>query len=149
MAGKQKKFPKVSKKIRWFLTDESGKITKKDALGLSAGATLLAAASEVSATNWWHASGTGDGHFSHAPNPGWGHANVSSAATCPHVSGLVNGHLSSSQSPTANYLTWHGSHGSHGSHWSHGSHGSHGSHSSSGSGDSGDSGTGSWSGSGY
>jgi hypothetical protein len=28
-------FPKIKKKIKGFLTDESGKISKKDALGLA------------------------------------------------------------------------------------------------------------------
>jgi len=31
----------LKKKLKVFLTDESGKITKKDALGLAAGAVLL------------------------------------------------------------------------------------------------------------
>jgi hypothetical protein len=33
---KKKIFPKVKKQFQNFLTDESGKITKKDALGVSA-----------------------------------------------------------------------------------------------------------------
>jgi len=37
MSVKKKKiFPKVTKKFQNFLTDESGKITKKDAFGISA-----------------------------------------------------------------------------------------------------------------
>jgi uncharacterized protein (UPF0216 family) len=39
---KNKKFPKLKKSLKKFLTDESGKITKKDALGISAVAVLVA-----------------------------------------------------------------------------------------------------------
>jgi hypothetical protein len=35
-ANKKKIFPKLGKNIKSFLADESGKITKKDALGLAA-----------------------------------------------------------------------------------------------------------------
>jgi len=41
MIQKKGKIPKIKKSIKNFLTDESGKITKKDALGLSV-ATLFA-----------------------------------------------------------------------------------------------------------
>lgn len=37
----KKFFPKLQKKLRGFLTDESGKISKKDALGLSIGSIML------------------------------------------------------------------------------------------------------------
>lgn len=47
---KKSLFPKLKKKIKGFLTDESGKISKKDALGLSAGAMLLSGADEAMAT---------------------------------------------------------------------------------------------------
>jgi hypothetical protein len=46
---KSKKFPKLQKSLKNFLTDESGKITKKDALGLAAGAVLLSGIENVSA----------------------------------------------------------------------------------------------------
>jgi len=49
MEPKKKLFPKLKKKLRGFLTDESGKISKKDALGLSVGAMLLMGADEVMA----------------------------------------------------------------------------------------------------
>jgi len=45
----KKIFPKIKKKLKSFLADESGKITKKDALGLAAGAVLLSGVDEVSA----------------------------------------------------------------------------------------------------
>ena len=41
--------------LKNFLTDESGKITKKDALGISAGAALLAGLEDVAAG---HSSGS-------------------------------------------------------------------------------------------
>jgi hypothetical protein len=34
-ANKKKLFPKLKKKLKGFITDESGKISKKDALGLA------------------------------------------------------------------------------------------------------------------
>jgi hypothetical protein len=46
---KKKLFPKLKKKLKGFITDESGKITKKDALGLAVGAVLLSGAVEVGA----------------------------------------------------------------------------------------------------
>ncbi len=46
--SKKKLFPKLKKKLRSFLTDESGKITKKDALGLAAWGAFLAMADTVS-----------------------------------------------------------------------------------------------------
>ena len=46
---KKKFIPKLKKSLKNFLTDESGKITKKDALGLSAGAAILGLASTVDA----------------------------------------------------------------------------------------------------
>ena len=50
MAEKKKKlFPKLKKKIANFLADESWEITKKDALGISAWAVLLASAEVVDA----------------------------------------------------------------------------------------------------
>ena len=119
MSDKKKKiFPKLKKKIKWFLTDESGKITKKDALGLAAGAVLLSGVDEVSA-----------GHSSNFSSKGnkdwWGNPSCSYA----HASWIVNGHYSRDVS---GIVIWHHE-GSktlwtHSSHSSHGSHGSHGSH---------------------
>jgi hypothetical protein len=53
---KKKIFPKIQKKIKSFLTDESGKISKKDALGLSVGAILLSGVSDVSMAVAAHSS---------------------------------------------------------------------------------------------
>ena len=104
---KKKFFPKIKKKIKGFLTDESGKITKKDALGLAAGAVLLSGIEEVSA-----------GHSSTYSNrwnrDWWGNP------YCNHASWVVNWHYSATSS-----INWyhegqktlykHSSHSSHGS----------------------------------
>ena len=106
--NKKKFFPKIKKKLKWFLTDESWKITKKDALWLSVWAVLLAWIEEVNA--------------------------VYCSAGSVHSSWLVNWHFSTTTNCSTNsdtisqIVNWHSSHGSHGSHWSHGSHGSHWSH---------------------
>lgn len=41
MSEKKKIFPKLKKKLENFLTDESGEITKKDALGVAAGVVVF------------------------------------------------------------------------------------------------------------
>jgi len=46
---KRKVFPKLGKKIKSFLANESGKISKKDALWLAAGSVLLGGINEVNA----------------------------------------------------------------------------------------------------
>lgn len=43
----KKVFPQLKKSLKNLLTDESGKITKKDALGISAAALLLAGAEDA------------------------------------------------------------------------------------------------------
>jgi hypothetical protein len=127
---KKKLIPKLKKSLKNFLTDESGKITKKDALGLSAGAALLGIASTADAVSTYdrYASPAlpfpSDASVYSAPN----HTNTwitqmtsISAATCNHASGIVNGHYSSV--PTVNLsnqvynlVNTHTSHASHGSH---------------------------------
>ncbi len=131
MEKKKKIFPKIKKKLEWFLTDESGKISKKDALWIAAGGVILASASAVSAGHSssysWLPGGNG-----HSNGNGW---NCSSTVPySEHASGIVNGHLSSNVSWTKTASCyggtgshWNVRHSSHSSHWSHGSHGSHGS----------------------
>lgn len=115
MISKNKKFfPKLKKKLKWFLTDESWKISKKDALGLAVGAVLLSGVGEV-----WAIDCTS------TPPAAWTFTQ-SVTVTGTHASWVVNWHYSATPTPTS--FCWHWSHGSHGSHWSHGSHGSHGSH---------------------
>ena len=101
MVKKKKIFPKIQKKLKSFLADESGKITKKDALWLAAGAVLLSGVDEVVA----------------------GHSNSYSAVTVTcsstHGSWIVNWHYSSNLTGTPSPSTAH-THASHSSHWSHG-----------------------------
>lgn len=114
-----KVFPKLQKKIKWFLSEESGKISKKDALWISVGALLLSEVHETLAANPAPWTLTQGGWLTECT------ASVTATATVSHASGLVNGHYSAV--PTANIAfsgghASHGSHGSHGSHWSHWSH---------------------------
>ncbi len=143
MTNNKKFFPKLKKKIKNFLTDESWKITKKDALWLSVWAMIMSWVDYVSAahssslyyiwhanwyTVWWHQSWY----------TVWWHQNWYRTT---HSSSIVNWH--SSGTPNAWHISWypiawhaswypiawhvnaasywhssHGSHGSHGSHWS-------------------------------
>ena len=73
----KKIFPKIKKNIKSFLTDESWKITKKDALWLSVWAVLL---SWAEIAFWWD-----DAHSSHSSAPHSSYpTHVSSA--CWHIS---------------------------------------------------------------
>lgn len=148
MTSQNKKFfPKLKKKLKWFLTDESWKISKKDALGLAVGAVLLSWVGEV----FWDAHSnsciienlanpvrpnTWD-WFANPPATGVSRDNTPCLIKWSiHWSWVVNWHFSSNTTLwVSSWLTWqpnstwhsshssHGSHGSHGSHWSHWSHG--------------------------
>lgn len=119
MSEKKKLFPKLKKQISDFLADESGEITKKDALWIAAGATILAGVESVEAnwntTYWWSPA---------LPQPtNW--ATLVSNPICSHVSWIVNGHISQTPWIDSSKSWWvyrwvatHTSHGSHGSHWS-------------------------------
>ncbi len=111
MVNKKKFFPKFKKKLSSFLTDESGKITKKDALGLAAGALLLWSAGDVEAAHTngpcghvsqWHASWyTPWGHKNwYAP---WGHVSQT-AVDAKQMSSQVTGTKTSHSSWIVN---WH------------------------------------------
>lgn len=113
MSEKKKLFPKLKKKISDFLADESGEITKKDALWIAAGATILAGVESVEAEIITKVSSDWK----------WWTTTIKIDVPSSHLSWVVNGHMSSR--PYDNMSISHGSHGSHGSHWSHGSHGSH------------------------
>ncbi len=132
----KKQFPKMQKKLKWFLTDESGKITKKDALGISLGASILTGTNEAIAAlpscsypSVWHGSGVVNGHHSSSPNPSstpscatGSNNNYSLACTTnvSHTSGIVNGHYS--WTPTITVTpSGHCNHASHASHSNHGS----------------------------
>lgn len=57
----KKSFPKIKKSLKWFLTDESWKVTKKDVLWISVWATVISwlGTNEVAAMNCWaHTSST-------------------------------------------------------------------------------------------
>lgn len=107
---KKKLFPKLKKQLSDFLTDESWEITKKDALGISAGAVLLTGVESVDAGHWNYYSPS-------LPSYNWAQVVTVSDMTCSHVSGVVNWHVS--QVPKVNYRntihthsSWHSSHGS-------------------------------------
>ena len=128
---KKKIFPKFKKKIKAFLTDESWKITKKDALWLAAWSVLLNWIWEVDALSWghsntvcwhanqgaisaywtaWHLNWTKSTHgntwfnWHYSNSPTWGHYNW-----LPIWWHISQGHANASL---------HCSHSSHGSHWS-------------------------------
>ena len=103
--AKKKIFPKVKKKFQNFLTDESGKITKKWALWLSAGAALLSVFDNVDAAIYHHNmlvnpehSNSNPGVFGHQNTVYWNYYNLEVDYTpgvgCSqnHASWLVNGH---------------------------------------------------------
>ena len=151
----KKTFPKFTKKLSSFLTDESGKITKKHALGLSAWAAMLATLEVADAHVWtsththsiWFTCGSPDVDISETINwhfswNQWGTAvatcnpspyspwAVTNTATCNpvvwHSSGIVNGHYNTAT--TASALRPPVDSYNQVGHCSHGSHGSHGSH---------------------
>lgn len=119
-AKKKKIFPKVKKKFENFLTDESGKITKKGALWISAGAALLSSFDSVDAATYHFNDSFNTSHSntaaSHSSHSSWcgGHSNAiphsnitygnfrdvvvdyDAGAGCvtSHASGIVNGHAS-------------------------------------------------------
>ena len=74
----KKSFPKIKKSLKWFLTDESWKVTKKDVLWISAWAWLISA------------------------------MNVEVASACEHVSNVSHssGCSSTSQWSVAWYTSW-------------------------------------------
>ena len=112
MIKNKKVFPKLKKKLKWFLTDESGKITKKDALWLSAWALLLSSVDDLSAgSDSWSASvDAWGGHICDAQ--------AECTATANHASWIVNWHYSSNPAATANIQNASVSHYSHSNHGS-------------------------------
>lgn len=114
---KKKIFPKFKKKLSWFLTDESGKVAKKDVLGLSIGGLLLWSVDNVTLADhadlaFWilthsnyaggHTSVCSSSHVSQAAVSGyesWGHSSGKIAGASfsetkswgGHISAIVNG----------------------------------------------------------
>lgn len=140
MSTKQKKsFPKIRKNFWKFLTDESGKMTKKDALWVSAGTMLFsfadtADANHISPNAVYHQNGvttTPDPQFptiqAGTYTENWEvQYSVANACTAAPINQTVNGHFSGANASWLDswsimHIQWHGSHGSHWSHWSHGS----------------------------
>ena len=131
---KKKIFPKIKKKLKSFLTDESWKITKKDALGLAVGAVILSWVDEVAARTdhsnvcyaWhWSTSWHWNGYHSN-----WQYC---STVTVQHSSWIVNWHYSwtawyswwnlwwhwsAGHSNGVSHSQWAPSHSNHSSHWS-------------------------------
>ena len=112
----KKIIPKVKKSLKDFLTDESWKITKKDALWLSAVWAFLALWDQAAAAHVngpWHRSGNTTSWSARAT---W---SLNSTATCNHASWVVNWHFSNVPAWTGD-ITWtvtasHNSHSSHSS----------------------------------
>lgn len=134
---KKLNIPKVKKKMKNFLTDESGKIAKKDALGIGVGSAILLWASVWEVSWAAHCSGVSHANQGHGS---WyrrnGHLSWTRAGTANQSN--VNGHWS--WRPTAWHQSWYirGWHLSqwaintqicNGSHANHGNHGNHGNHS--------------------
>jgi len=86
---KKKIFPKVKKKFQNFLTDESGKITKKWALWLSAGAALLATFDNVDAAIYHHNVAVDTAH-SNVTSHASGYAHCSGSGRDYYCSGHSN-----------------------------------------------------------
>ena len=138
MIVKRKKiFPKIKKKLKWFLTDESWKITKKDALWLAFWTVLLIWASEVDAalthssnSLCWHTNQLGVTWYVSWWNISWINTNAVNINGVWHYSNTPNWGAynwtiiwwAQLSQPHAN-VDIHCSHGSHASHGSHGSHG--------------------------
>lgn len=131
--NKKLNLPKIKKKIHNFLTDESGKIAKKDALGIGIGSAILLGASvgEVS----WAAHCSNVSHANQAHGSGYlrnGHLSGTAAATVNQSS--VNGHWSGTPSAwhQSGYIRgWHASQAAINTqicNWSHANHGNHGNH---------------------
>ena len=98
----KKIFPKIKKKLKSFLADESGKITKKDALGVAAWAMLLSGVEEVSGhssqsfLNWYYRTSTHSytpSTHSYTPST-YTRESISCVWYSSHASGIVNWHYS-------------------------------------------------------
>jgi len=123
----KKHFPKIKKSLKNFLTDESGKITKKDALVLTAWATIL---SWLETATAGHTSTSG--HLNQAAISCYAPWSTYDFTRTAHGSWIVNGHMSSTPNGwrVSGTNIWgfmsqwhangasHASHGSHGNHWS-------------------------------
>ena len=103
---KKHNLPKIKKKLKSFLTDESGKITKKDAFGVSVGSAILlgAGVADVSAAH----SSTACGHANQAHANGYQRGAHLSGTRTAHINTAVNGHYSATPDggTTNTYVRW-------------------------------------------
>ena len=131
MIKKKKIFPKFKKKLNWFLSDESAKMSMKDILWISLWASLLSVNESSAYTFVLDGVWTWTNNLSHSQSASYLSPDTSPSCTAvSHASGTVNGHYSSVPStPTftahnstavswSSTIAWHASHGSHGSHGS-------------------------------
>lgn len=125
MTEKKKKiFPKIKKQIKDFLTDESWEITKKDALGMSAGAALLAWTESVNAdtleSKTFNFSKWTVNHSNSISRDDTAYcqvnANIIANVKAKHVSWIINWHISKNPEVTIDMgevgNSIHGSHSS-------------------------------------
>lgn len=117
MLQKNKKFPKIKKKIANFLSEESWEITKSNFLGMSVWAWLLTVSDQVNATNFWPSYWLNCSYCSVQE------LNVTAQHTsaCHWNVPFVKWHFSGATTDTnvVNLVWTHNSHWSHWSHWSH------------------------------
>ena len=88
--NKKAHIPKIQKKLRNFLTDESGKITKKDALGLSAAGIYLAGIEQVAAAHTNVTTVTACGHINQAARSVYPSAPGINETLTAHASSITN-----------------------------------------------------------
>lgn len=124
-----KNLPKIQKSLKQQLTQESKDFMVKTAIGAVILSTMWASVDAASTyttsstpASWFFPT---DASVYRAPN----HTNTSTNtfvvmddATCSHVSGIVNGHMSQKPSVNPSYITYtasktHNSHSSHNSCW--------------------------------
>ncbi len=105
-AKKKHSLPKIKKKLKSFLTDESGKIAKKDAFGVSVGSAILlgATVTDVSAAH----TSTACGHANQPHANGYARGSHLSGTKTAPISTPVNGHYSGTPNGgTVNeYVRW-------------------------------------------
>lgn len=123
---------KMNASIQKFLTSESGRITRKDAFGISAVWVLASWLEDATAAHSnSYTPSTDPSSFDPYPDnavvPNNGSASntwtVVTDSTCNHSSGLVNGHFSNipsvnNLSEDVEYIKTHANHSSHSSHGS-------------------------------
>jgi len=85
-AKKNKIFPKIKKKIRWFLTDESCNVSKKDIFWVSLWAVLLSWVEEASALSYTCSVWTWHCNLSHWNSVGHSSSSTEACTAVNHAS---------------------------------------------------------------